>query len=281
MNKLLFIILTACMLISINCISQKPKWKKLFNGKDLNDWKIKISRHELGNNYNNTFRVEDGLLRVVYENYGDFKMQYGHIFYKQPFHSYILNVEYRFVGEQVTGGEGWAWRNSGLMLHCQDPETMNLDQKFPISIEVQLLGGNGTAERPTANLCTPGTHVKIKDTLFTTHCINSGSKTYHGDQWVKVQIIVLGDSLFRHIVDNNVVLEYTAARIGGGPADDYDSLVKKDGMPLSSGYIALQSESHPVEFRKVEIFDLGPYMDQPKKMNRLIRKRTGSRIRSI
>ena len=207
MNKLIFIILAACMLISINCISQKSKWKKLFNGKDLNDWKIKISRHELGNNYNNTFRVENGLLKVVYENYGDFKMQYGHIFYKKPFHSYILNVEYRFVDEQVPGGEGWAWRNSGVMLHCQDPETMNQNQKFPISIEVQLLGGNGTAQRPTANLCTPGTHVKLNDTLFTTHCINSGSKTYHGDQWVKVQIIVLRDSLFRHIVDNDVVLE--------------------------------------------------------------------------
>ena len=158
---------------------------------------------------------------------------------------------------------------------------MNQNQKFPISIEVQLLGGNGTAQRPTANLCTPGTHVKLKDTLFTTHCINSGSKTYHGDQWVKVQIIVLRDSLFRHIVDNDVVLEYTAARIGGGPADDYNSLVKKDGMPLSSGYIALQSESHPVEFRKVEIFDLGPYMDQHKKMSRLIRKLTRSGNRSI
>ena len=41
-------------------------------------------------------------------------------------------------------------------------------------------------------------------------------------------------------------------------------MVKKDGQMLTSGSISLQSESHPVEFRKVEVMDLERYYRRKK-----------------
>ncbi|HEY9486860.1 MAG TPA: DUF1080 domain-containing protein [Chryseosolibacter sp.] len=234
-------------------------WIQLFNGKDMNDWRVKISGYPLGDNYGNTFRVEDGKLKVGYDQYSQFDEKFGHIFYKNKYAYYLLAVEYRFVGDQVAGGPGWAIRNSGVMLHCQDPETMLEKQDFPISVEVQFLGGNGQDERSTANLCTPGTNVVMDGKLFTNHCVSSSSKTYHGDQWVRVEVLVLGDSLMEHIINGETVLKYEKPQIGGGNVSNYDASAKKDGEPLREGYIALQSESHPVEFRKVELFDLQSY----------------------
>jgi hypothetical protein len=140
------------------------------------------------------------------------------------------------------------------------------DQDFPISLEAQFLGGLGTGPRSTANLCTPGTHVNIADTLVTDHCINSKSKTYNGDQWVQVNLLVLGDSLIRHIIDRETVMEYTKPVIGGGVVNGFDPAAKPDGLALTEGTISLQSESHPIEFRKVELLNLKGCMD-PKAKN--------------
>ncbi|HAK29515.1 MAG TPA: DUF1080 domain-containing protein, partial [Sphingobacterium sp.] len=243
---------------------------QLFNGKDLKNWTPKIRNHKVGDNYKNTFRVEDGLLKVRYDGYDNFNFQYGHLFYNKEFSAYLLRVTYRFVGEQVNGGEGWAWRNSGAMLHGQDPNTMGVDQDFPISIEGQLLGGNGKDERTTSNLCTPGTNVVIDNKLFTPHCISSTSKTYAGDQWVTADFLVLGDSLVQHILENKVVLQYTKPQIGGGNVSGFDPKVKKDGQFLHKGTISLQSESHPIDFKKVELYDLEPYMKDPNKLKKII-----------
>ncbi|MDF2851009.1 MULTISPECIES: 3-keto-disaccharide hydrolase [Sphingobacterium] len=249
---------------------KKPKPIQLFNGKDLKNWTPKIRNHKVGDNYKNTFRVEDGLLKVRYDGYDNFNFQYGHLFYNKEFSAYLLRVTYRFVGEQVNGGEGWAWRNSGAMLHGQDPNTMGVDQDFPISIEGQLLGGNGKDERTTSNLCTPGTNVVIDNKLFTPHCISSTSKTYAGDQWVTADFLVLGDSLVQHILENKVVLQYTKPQIGGGNVSGFDPKVKKDGQLLHKGTISLQSESHPIDFKKVELYDLEPYMKDPNKLKKII-----------
>lgn len=252
--------------------NEEPEWIQLFNGKDLNDWTVKIRGYELNENFGNTFRVEDGVMKVGYEAYENFNQQYGHIYYKEPFSAYLLSVEYRFTGEQAPGGEGWAFRNSGAMLHCQDPVTIGKDQDFPISIEAQFLGGDGTNERSTANLCTPGTNVVMDGELFTPHCVNSRSQTYHGDQWVRVDLLVLADSVIKHVVEGDTVLEYTHPQIGGGNVTDYDPAVKQDGKALTGGYIALQSESHPVEFRKVALVNLEPYMSQPAKLREVLNK---------
>lgn len=227
-------------------------WKSLFNGKDLTGWTPKFKGYKLGENYANTFRVEGGALRVVYEDYTEFNDKYGHLFYETPFSNYVLRVEYRFVGEQTKGGAGWAFRNSGAMLHCQPPATMGRDQSFPVSIEVQFLGGDGRAPRPTANLCTPGTHVVLNGKLHTPHCTNSRSKTYHGDEWVTVEIEVHGNRRFIHRIGGETVLEYESPQLDPGDADAQKLIQGADRM-LYGGYIALQAESHPVEFRKVEI----------------------------
>lgn len=254
--------LTMCLLMVLTAASSfaednapKNEWRQIFNGKDLTGWKVKITGHDLGDNFGNTFRVENGLLKVAYDKYDNFDGKFGHLFFAEEFSHYILRVEYRFVGKQVPGGPGWAVRNSGLMLHGQSPESMEKDQKFPVSIEVQLLGGNGSGNRPTANLCTPGTNVEMDGKLITRHCTNSKSKTYHGDQWVTVVVEVHGGRVIKHIIDGKTVLAYDKPQL-----DERDEqarkLIKKNGKLLTGGTISLQSESHPVEFRKVEIMQL-------------------------
>lgn len=245
-------------------------WIQLFNGRDLNDWQVKITGYPLGENFGNTFRVEDGLLKVRYDGYDAFNERFGHIFHNRKFSHYLLSMEYRFVGEQAPGGPGWAIRNSGAMLHGQDPATMGLNQDFPISIEVQLLGGGGQGKRSTANLCTPGTHVVRDGKLFTAHCVNSSSQTYHGDQWVRVDVLVLGDTRMTHIVEGDTVLSYTQPQIGGGNVIHHDPAVKQDGKLLQEGSISLQSESHPIDFRRVELFDLQPYANDPVRLRQVL-----------
>lgn len=234
---------------------QEEKWIQLFNGKDLQGWKVKITGHELGENYRDTFRVEDGVLKVVYDGYDRFGGSFGHVFYEKPFSNYILRLEYRFVGQQCPGGPGWALRNSGIMIHGQPPESMRKDQDFPVSIEVQLLGGSGRGTRPTANVCSPGTHFVIDGKLITQHCNNSRSKTYHGDQWVTVEVEVHGNRLIKHRANGELVFEYTQPQLDETDADAR-KLIKNGNKMLSGGSISLQSESHPVEFRKVELREL-------------------------
>lgn len=257
-SKLILFVLIGAFVSS--CNSPKPKnegWIQLFNGKDLNDWNIKITGFPLDENYGNTFRVEDSLLKVRYDQYQNFDGHFGHIFYKTPFSHYKIRVEYRFVGEQCPGGEGWAYRNSGIMIHGQSAESMEVNQDFPVSIEVQLLGGNGTDERSTLNLCTPGTNVVYHDSLWTQHCTNSSSKTYHGDQWVTAELEVQGDSIIKHIIDGQIVLEYSKPQLDDRDPS-YQKLLPPDGNKLlSKGTISLQAESHPVDFRKVELLNLG------------------------
>ena len=255
-----FILFSIVVILSVSCRSgnsksdKDGKWIPLFNGKDLTGWDIKIKGYPLNENYNNTFRVEEGIMKVSYDQYEKFNGEYGHIFYREPFSHYKLRIEYRFVGQQATGGQSWAFRNSGVMLHSQSAESMQLDQDFPVSIEAQFLGGNGVDERTTLNVCTPGTHIMIDNTLITTHCTNSSSKTYHGDVWVKAEFVVYGDSIIHHIVEGDTVLTYSGPQVGG--TNKPENYPIPDGTPVREGYICLQAESHPVEFRKVELLKI-------------------------
>ena len=234
------------------------KWIQLFNGKDLTGWTPKIRGHALGENFGDTFRVEKGVLKVSYDKYEKFEGRFGHLVYKKPFSSYRLRVEYRFVGEQAAGGPGWALRNSGVMLHGQAPETMERDQEFPVSIEAQFLGGTDPArERPTANVCSPGTHIVMDGQLVTRHCNNSKAKTYQGDRWVTVELEVHGGGVIKHIVDGQTVLEYSQVQLDEKDKYAAKILGKNGGKKLvDGGFLYLQAESHPVEFRKVELLPL-------------------------
>lgn len=227
-------------------------WQQLFNGKDLTGWTPKIAGYPVGENFGNTFRVEEGILKVNYDAYQDtFNNRFGHLFYEKPFSNYHLRIEYRFKGEQIADGEGWAYKNSGVMFHSQSAESMGLEQGFPVSLEAQFLGGNETGDRPTANLCTPGMHVIMGDSLTEIHCINSAAPTFRGEEWINFELIVHGDSMIHHLVNGDTVLSYQKPVIGGDflPENYPDS----SGTPVKKGYISLQSESHPIEFRKVEI----------------------------
>lgn len=242
------------------------EWTPLFNGKDLAGWVPKLTGYEAGVNFGDTFRVEDGVLRVSYDKYETFGGRFGHLFYETPFSHYVIAVEYRFVGEQAKDGPEWAFRNSGVMIHGQAVATMKKDQDFPICIEAQFLGGRGDGKpRSTANLCTPGTNVVMNGQLETRHCVSSSSKTFDGDQWVRAEIEVHGGGEIVHRVNGETVLRYEKPQIGGGNVAGHDPALKKDGEILTSGTISLQAESHPVEFRKVELLNLAGCMDKKAK----------------
>jgi hypothetical protein len=250
-----------CSLFLLGCAVSKentPEWKPLFNGKDLSGWTAKIYPYEVGNNFANTFRVKDGVIQVNYDGYGEkYEDRFGHLYYDIPYSHYHLKLEYRFYGDLYPGAPDYTIRNSGVMFHSQDPRTMPANQDWPISVEMQFLGGLGDGKpRPTGNMCSPGTHIYYNNELLTTHCINSTSKTYHGDQWVKAELIVLGDSLVHHIIEGDTVLAYSKPHIGGPIVNNYDPRIKIDGTALKRGFIALQSEGQPVEFKNIYLKDL-------------------------
>jgi hypothetical protein len=237
----------------------QEQWRPLFNGKDINDWIVKIHHHETGENYGNTFRVQeqDSTIQVRYDQYGNFNDQFGHLYYKTPFSYYHLKLEYRFTGEWAKTAPSYTMLNSGVMYHSQDPRTMPKEQDWPISIEMQFLAGLGDGEpRPTGNMCSPGTHIVYEGKLDTRHCINSSSKTYDKDEWIQAELIVLGDSLITHIINGDTVLRYSKPQIGGPVVNRYDPKQKQDGKLLNTGFIALQSEGQPIDFRRIMIKDL-------------------------
>ncbi len=248
----------------VNPDAAREDWIVLFNGKDLKGWTPKIAKHDLGDNFGNTFRVEDGLLKVRYDKYKSFDAQFGHLFWKDPYSYYKLVVEYRFVGQQAPGNPGgWALRNSGAMLHSPDPRTMPRDQTFPISIEAQFLGGNSDGKpRSTANMCSPGTEIIYQGKMYDGHCLNSSSPTFDGEQWVRAEFEVHGSGKITHSVNGQKVLEYEMPQFGGGVVDNFDTTTKLDGQLIEGGYISLQSESHPIDFRKVELLNLAGCMDK-------------------
>ena len=254
-------------------------WTSIFNGKDLSGWDIKISGQPLNDNYKNTFRVEDGMMRVMYDQYQNFEEKYGHIYYKKPYSYYIVRFKYRFQGNQTPGGASWNVRNSGIMLHSQSAESLTFNQTFPMSLEMQLLGGLGKGERHTGNLCSPGTQAYMQGSLRPAHCIDSDSKTYDGDQWVDAEAIVLGDSVVHHVINGDTVLTYNKTQIGGGFVDEkqgwgiakmddaaIEAWKKKEGTALKLGYIAMQAESHPIDFKSIEVLNLEGCTD-PKALN--------------
>ena len=273
--------LLAAAALAVGCAAPRPaptaapradpdarEWVALFNGRDLDGWTAKIAKHEVGENYANTFRVRDGMILARYDGYGgDYAAQFGHLYYARPFSHYLLSLEYRLVGELHPGAPSYTLRNSGVMIHSQDPRTMPRDQNFPISVEMQFLGGLGDGRpRPTGNMCSPGTAVEFAGRRDPRHCINSTSKTYDGDQWVRAEVLVLGDSVVKHIINGDTVLTYARPRLAAGVVTGHDPARLEEGRPLASGFIALQAEGHPIDFRDVRLLDLAGCTD-PKARN--------------
>jgi hypothetical protein len=260
-------IAAASFLAIVPALAQDAKdWVPIFNGKNLDGWTVKLAHHEVGDNFGDTFRVENGMMRVSYDKYPEFGSRFGHLFWKKKLSHFRVRIEYRFVGEQAKGGPSYARLNSGIMFHSQAPETILKEQDWPISVEAQFIGNPATGSRPTMNVCTPGTEIHMKGEMVKAHCTNSTSKAFHNDEWVSVELEVLGSGKVTHRVDGQVVLEYEKPMIGGGVANGFDPAIKKDGTVLSEGYIGMQSESQPVDFRKIELLNLAGCMD-PKAKN--------------
>jgi hypothetical protein len=244
-------------LLMISTLAFAQKEKKIFNDKNLKGWTVKMYHHEVGDNYVNTFRVEDGIIKVRYDGYDRFDNRFSHLFYKKPYSHFHLKYEYRFAGIWREDAPTYTKLNSGVMFHSQDPKTILKEQDWPISVEMQLLAEVEPGQsRPTGNMCSPGTDVVFEGKVDPRHCINSNSQTYKPDQWVKAELIVYGDSLVQHIINAKVVLEYTKPTIGGGVATGYDPKYFVPGKPLTSGFIALQSEGQEIDFRNITIIDL-------------------------
>ena len=259
----LWLMLFSCKTTHVLQENQNLPWKPLFNGQNLEGWTAKVHHFEVGDNHANTFRVEDGIIKVRYDEYqGDFDDRFGHLYYDEPFGYFHLKLEYRFVGHLHPGAPGYTLLNSGVMFHSQDPRTMPIEQNWPISVEMQFLAGieEGKA-RPTGNMCSPGTDVVFQGKIDPRHCISSTSKTFFGDQWVTAEAIVLGDSLVTHLINGDTVLQYRNPQIGGGVVERYDPAQKIDGQLLAQGFIALQSEGQPIDFRNIELLNLEGCMD--------------------
>lgn len=234
--------------------TQESEWVELFNGKNLDNWTVKINHHKTGENYANTFRVEDGLLKIRYDNYTQFNQRFGHIFYDQVFENFHLKFDYKFSGEFFDSAPIYAKRNSGVMFYSQSPESILTEQNWPISVEMQLLAELTPGEsRPTGNMCSPGTEIEYKGSVYDGHCLKSTSKTYPMDEWVQAELIV-NNGTIKQYINGELVLEYAQPyATKDGLIQGEDPKIWQQMTMLTSGYIGFQSEGQPVEFKNIKI----------------------------
>lgn len=248
----------ALLLAGLSIASAESPWIPLFNGKDLSGWTPKIRHHPLGENYANTFSVEDGILKASYAGYENFNEKFGHLYTDIAYSRYILRMEYRFAGKKMADAPGYVNLNSGVMIHSQSPQSMTLDQAFPVSIEFQFLADEGKGPRATGNICTPGTHIEMDNKLITDHIIGSSAPTFPADEWVKIEVEVRGAEEIIHRVNGKEVLRYQKSQLDPEGRVESAAALIAAGAPksLSYGHIALQAEGQPVWFRNIEIKSL-------------------------
>lgn len=256
--------LMAILLLSASCKQQKvkenkqiketPQWVSLFNGENFDGWTIRILGKELGENYANTFRIDSGMLKIRYDGYESFDNQFGAIYFNKPYSNYRLKLMYRFVGDTAPGAPEWGFRDSGVQYHSQSPESLKPDQPFPVCLEYNLHGGNGTDDRPTGEVCASGTTVQIGNAQNESFCTPPEVKrTFHGDQWITLEIDVRDDEI-SHFVNGEKILTYTNPRYNATDENGKAFIVDGEDQ-VSSGFISLQSNSHPIDFRKIEILE--------------------------
>jgi hypothetical protein len=238
-------------------LAEQP-WIRLFNGTDLDGWTPKISGHALGADPFGTFRAEDGILKVSYAGYEKFGEQYGHLFTNIAYSRYILRLEYRFEGGMMADAPGYVNLNSGVMIHSQTPQSMGMRQGFPVSMEFQFLADEGKGARPTANVCTPGTHLEMDGKLVTAHIVESSAPTFPAGEWVTAEIEVHGNEQVIHRINGREVLRYQRPQLDpqGGVVSAEPLFKLGAAKLLSFGHIALQAEGQGVWFRNIELKSL-------------------------
>ena len=256
--KIMWVVALACAAQAQAADKGAEQWHSLFNGRDLSGWTVKIAKHPLGENYADTFRVEDGMIKVAYDRYGKFDEQFGHLYTNQPYSRYVLRLEYRFTGTAVADSPPWAKLNSGVMIHSQSPLSMELDQLWPASMEFQFLAVGASAGRQTGNVCTPDTNLERNGILLTDHIIDSSSKLYPLDEWVSAEIEVHGNDEVIHRINGVEVLRYQHPQLDPREPSAQRLLAAGAPLQLSYGHIALQAESQPIWFRNIRIRSLDP-----------------------
>ena len=249
--------LASFCLLTLPALAEQP-WIPLFNGVDLSGWAPKFAGHPSGENFADTFRVEDGILKVSYDGYPKFSGQFGHLYSNLAYSRYILRLEYRFTGKPMADAPSYVNLNSGVMIHSQPPLSMRLNQEFPVSLEAQFLADEGKGKRSTGNVCTPGTHLEMDGKLVTQHIVESAAPTFPMDEWVTIEVEVHGSEQVIHRVNGVEVLRYQRPQLD--PRDELapatDLLKAGAAKLLTYGHIALQAEGQPVWFRKIELKSL-------------------------
>lgn len=226
-----------------------PHWLNLFNGKNLNGWTPKIAGYKSGENFGNTFRVEQGILSTRYNAYDTFNNRFGALFYNKPFKDFRLKVEYRFTGDTVRGAPSWGYKDGGIQYFCEPPQSMKIDQSFPICLEYNLLG-----TRPSGEICANGMYVQINGKRNPDYCnVPTVKKQVPADDWVTAEIEVHNGTI-KHFINGEEVLSFE------DPHYDSTNAIAKNFIngtdtKVSSGFISLQSNSHPMDFKSVAIIE--------------------------
>lgn len=226
-------------------------WVNLFNGKDLTGWVPLIHKHKVGENVYDTFRADsvNKVIKVLYDKYPnlEFGGRCGNLYYNRRLTNYRIKVTYRFQEPLVKNPVGWSKNNSGLMIFGIDPATVTGDPEFPPLIEIQLLGspsqpGGGGTTSP--NYCEPGGMTMQQ---HTGGCGNNGTgKTPNpAAQWTTVEadVHVTGQTkIYQHPDTTNAVLTMSGPRY--------------QNAAVTGGYIALQSEGQPIEYKDILLKEL-------------------------
>ena len=136
---------------------------------------------------------------------------------------------------------------------------MPKEQDWPISVEMQFLAGLGDGNpRPTGNMCSPGTNIFYNGQLDTRHCINATGRALPKDAWVRAEVLVLGDSIVKHIINGDTVLVYDDTTFGrqrqfsvpDNETADLQDEIKAwlgSGHPIWYAFDRMQHEFAPIE----------------------------------
>ena len=230
-------------------------WRTLFDGRTLDGWTPKIVGHAAGEDPLNTFKVKDGAIVVGYEEYGgQFKGRFGHLFYKTPFKAYRLSFKYRVVGEPLKGTPSYAFYNSGVMVAAQSPQSMTLNQAFPVSSEAQILAIYAPEKRTTGNVCTPGTNIYMDGVMVRLHCTNSKIAALPVGVWVELEVEVSPIGVVTQRINGETAMVYNQVEYDPKDATARPLIAAAGGaLAIHEGYIALQAEGQPIEFKDVRI----------------------------
>lgn len=230
------------------------KWVSLFNGKNLSNWKPKITGYPLGENFGNTFRVKDKILSTRYDQYDSFNNRFGALYYDKKFTNYRLKVEYRFAGELTPGAPAWGFQDGGVQYHCQPPATVGLNQQFPVCLEYNFHGKKDATERPTGEICVSGIYIEMSGARNKSNCTPPMVKrSFAGDQWVTAEVEVK-DGKITHFVNGEQIIQFENPRFDSTHKEAKKFIIAGNDK-VTEGYISLQSNSHPMDFRKIEIME--------------------------